>query len=198
MPLEDANFISELNPAWPTGSDGVNTADDHHRNTKKATQQSFPNISGQVTATQDDLNIMAGAAANGSPTNPVGTILQGYWTAAPNGYLACDGAAINALYTELISLVGASTPDLRGRFIRGWSANDNVDPDGPRAAGSQQSDAFEQHLHSFSAQQWIGGYTDDGGSPDQRSGTSTTNTNSAGSASETRPLNTALMFAIKW
>lgn len=56
MPLEDAQYIDQLNPAWPLGSDGINTSDDHHRNTKKAVQQSFPNIDAAVTLTADELN----------------------------------------------------------------------------------------------------------------------------------------------
>ena len=202
MPLEDADYISQLNPAWPTGSDGVNTSDDHHRNTKKATQQSFPNISGEVTATQDDLNILAGAAVNGSPTNPVGTILQGAWASAPDGYLACDGTAINPTYTELIALVGASTPDLRGRFIRGWSQTSDIDPDGPRAALTQQVDALQSHTHAYTdflVQPGTG--LESGGeySPLVGDPRDTTEPSApARTAIETRPYNAALMFVIKW
>jgi len=197
MPLENAEYIAELNPAWPLGTDGVNTSDDQHRNTKKAVQQSLPNIAGEVTATHEDLNTLTGAATVGGPINPVGTVLQGAWAAAPNGYLPCDGSAIPAEHTALIALVGANTPNLEGQFIRGWSSNDAVDPSGPRAALNAQGQSVQPHSHSFTAQQNIGGFTDDGGSPDQRSQAATTSTqNSTGV--ETRPVNTALMFVIKW
>lgn len=196
MPLEDAQYISELNPAWPLGSDGVNTSDDQHRNTKRATQQSFPNISGEVTATQGDLNTLTGAATLGSPLNPVGTVLSGAWTAAPNGYLACDGTAIDVQYTALIALVGANTPDLRGRFVRGWSANSAVDPEGPRPALNTQGQAFLSHTHAVT-------YHDDGGSQAGRivassGGVAGTVATSATGGNETRPVNTALMYVIKW
>jgi len=195
MPLENAQYISELNPAWPLGSDGVNTSDDHHRNTKRATQQSLPNISGPVTATQDDLNTLTGAATVGGPINPVGTVLQGAWAVAPNGYLPCDGGVIDPTYTDLITLVGANTPDLRGYFIRGWSEDNSRDPDGPRAALTGQDQEFLSHVHAESVRKPSGA-----GIADGTSGTSTgtaVNTAAAGGA-ETRPVNVALMFVIKW
>lgn len=199
MPLENAQYISELNPAWPVGTDGVNTSDDHHRNTKRATQQSFPNIGGEVTATQDDLNTLTGAATTGSTQglNPVGTVIMGAWAAAPNGYLPCDGAAIDPTYTDLIALIGANTPNLEGQFVRGVSSDNSVDPDGPRAALSTQADEFEAHNHAFTAQQNIGGFTDDGSAPDQKSTSQSSTTSNRGGA-ETRPKNVALLYAIKW
>jgi hypothetical protein len=39
------------------------------------------------------------------------------------------------------------------------------------------------HTHTFTAQQNIGGYTDNGGAPDQRSTASSSTTNSTGSGS---------------
>jgi len=197
MPLENAQYISELNIAWPLGSDGVNTSDDHHRNTKRATQQSFPNISGAVTATQDDLNTLTGAATLGGPINPVGTVLQGVWSAAPNGYLPCDGAAIDPQYTDLITLIGPNTPDLRGQFIRGWSESAAVDPDGPRLALSPQGPAIQAHSHSINSNTDESGLgavnvVGDGG------GTPQIATTEATGISETRPVNTALLFVIKW
>lgn len=50
---------------------------------------------------------------------PVGTISAYGGATAPTGWLLCNGDAINASYTELIALVGANTPDMRGRFPLG-------------------------------------------------------------------------------
>jgi microcystin-dependent protein len=42
--------------------------------------------------------------------------------AAPTGWLLCDGTSTTG-YTALAAIVGASTPDLRGRFALGDSAS---------------------------------------------------------------------------
>lgn len=62
------------------------------------------------------------AAAAVSAALPVGVISAYYGTAAPTGWLLCDGAAIPATYTTLIALVGANTPNLKGRVIVGFDA----------------------------------------------------------------------------
>ncbi len=197
MPLETADYIAELNPAWPLGTDNLNTSDDHHRVTKKAVQQSFPNVDKAVTATADDLNQLSGAATTGSGLNPTGTVIMYAGAAAPNGYLVCDGAAIDPQYTDLIALVGANTPDLRGQFIRGTSADSAVDPDGPRAALSSQADGLAAHVHNTDVQQvafpsWGG----NGRGGVQQSGVAA-QTSSTG-ITETRPKNVALLYCIKW
>lgn len=53
---------------------------------------------------------------------PVGSISPYAGASAPTGWLLCDGTAISGSYTELIALVGANTPDLRGRFLYGKTA----------------------------------------------------------------------------
>lgn len=201
MPLENAQYIAELNPAWPLGSDPVNTSDDHHRNTKRATQQSFPNIDAEVTATAADLNTLTGAASTGSPygLNPVGTRIEGYWTTAPNGYLVCDGSAIDPQYTALIAILGPNLPDERGRFARGWSEDNSVDPDGPRAPLSTQQDDFKSHDHTQRSEAANAGNqgTFIGHGINNASTTNRGKTLTTGGA-ETRPKNTAVLVCVKW
>lgn len=50
---------------------------------------------------------------------PVGTIVSYGGTSAPTGWLLCNGNAISGSYTELIALVGANTPNLKGKFLVG-------------------------------------------------------------------------------
>jgi hypothetical protein len=193
MPLEDAQYIDELNPLWPLGTDGLNQSDDQHRVIKQAVQQSFPNIAGEVTATQDDLNTLTGAATLGSGLNPVGTRIEGYFTAAPNGYLLCDGSAIDPQYTALIAIVGVNTPDERGRFARGWSIDNSVDPDGPRDPLDLQADMVGPHVHEIGVP--VG--SDAGASP--RIGSTPGGLDSQlNSGVETRPVNTAVLVCVKW
>lgn len=49
---------------------------------------------------------------------PVGTIVDYYGSSAPNGWLICDGRAVPDSMPQLKALIGANTPDLRGRFRR--------------------------------------------------------------------------------
>jgi hypothetical protein len=201
MPLENAQYISELNKLWPLGTDGLNVSDDQHRVIKQAVQQSFPNIGGEVTADQDDLNTLTGAATLGSGLNPVGTRIEGYFITAPNGYLLCDGSAIDPQYSALIAIVGPNTPDERGRFSRGWTIDDTVDPDGPRAPLSLQDDAFQGHTHPVDGLGRVNPGSDtEGGGGDPVIQAFNTNTGAATgrTATETRPLNTAVLVCVKW
>ena len=50
---------------------------------------------------------------------PVGTIAPYAGTSAPTGWLLCNGGAISGTYTGLIALVGANTPNLKGKFLVG-------------------------------------------------------------------------------
>jgi hypothetical protein len=198
MPLENAQYIDQLNKLWPLGTDGLNVSDDQHRVIKQAVQQSFPFIGGEVTANQDDLNTMTGAATLGSGLNPVGTRIEGYFTTAPNGYLLCDGAAIDPQYSDLIAIVGPNTPDERGRFARGWSDDNSIDPDGPRAPLSLQDQDLASHAHPITT------FTDESGTPPSNivggdgGGTQGQGTTLAGGGVETRPLNTAVLVCVKW
>jgi hypothetical protein len=197
MPLEASEFIDQLNPSWPLGTDGVNTSDDHHRNTKKAVQQSFPNIGGEVTATHEDLNTIAGAASGGSPLVPRAAILPYFGTVAPSGYLICDGAAVPLEYADLIAIIGSNTPDLRGQFLRGWSANASVDPEGPRAPGASQVDMFASHTHVEDVLKPCGTISPEGDGTSGNEKGCPVNTEPTGGA-ETRPKNIAMGFIIKW
>jgi microcystin-dependent protein len=53
---------------------------------------------------------------------PVGSISPYAGATAPTGWLLCDGTSTTG-YTELIALVGATTPDLRGRVPLGKTAS---------------------------------------------------------------------------
>lgn len=100
MPLESAQYISQLNPENPLSTDSVSQSDDHLRTIKAAVLNSFPNIDAPVTATPEQLNYPV----------PRGAILMwsGLVIDIPAGYGLCDGTN--------------GTPDLRGRFVIGASA----------------------------------------------------------------------------
>lgn len=74
MPVETATYISDLNVAYPTHTDGLNQSDSHARLIKSTLKTSFPGVTGAVTATHSQLN--AAGAAMVSP---------GYLIAPANG-----------------------------------------------------------------------------------------------------------------
>ena len=59
MALDNAQFISELSITDPPGTDAVAEGDDHIRTTKRATQQSFPNVDAAVPQTAAQMGQMA-------------------------------------------------------------------------------------------------------------------------------------------
>lgn len=63
MTIETASFINGLNASLPAASDPKSEGDDHLRLIKTTVKATFPNITGAVTPTQADLNVLAGAAS---------------------------------------------------------------------------------------------------------------------------------------
>ena len=155
----------------------------------------FLNASAETQTKQGDLNIMGnvgiGTTSPGAKLDvngrikdetgfvmPVGSILSYGGTAAPSGWLMCDGSAVSrTTYTDLFTVLstaygegdGSTTfnlPNLRGRFLRGVDSGTGNDPDAAsRTAsatggntgdnvGSYQADAFQGHKHSIL---WAGG-----------------------------------------
>jgi microcystin-dependent protein len=80
----------------------------------------------------------SGSNLTGLPSMPTGAIIPYAVTAAPSGYLLCNGSAVSrttysALFAIVSSLYGAgngsstfNVPDLRGKFMGGWDAGTSV------------------------------------------------------------------------
>lgn len=91
MPIENATYISELNPDWPVGSsDFVSQGDDQVRMMKKTLQNTLPNANGPITGTPDKLNSITGGISFHEDSGQ----LPAYWqmSAPPDG----SGAALVA------------------------------------------------------------------------------------------------------
>lgn len=74
MTVETANYISQLDPDLPTNADLESEGAAQIRTVKTAVQQSFPNISGPVTATNTDLSkVGVTQAATSNDTSPAST-----------------------------------------------------------------------------------------------------------------------------
>ena len=128
---------------------------------------------------------------------PVGTVMMFAHTAIPTGFHVCDGSTFSSVaYPELFTKLGDNLlPDLRGQFIRGWSDDNSVDPDGPRAPRSSQQDSFKAHTHTYVDQQSNSTDADWGSDRSTRSGDISRTSGSTG-GDETRPKNIAMVFAI--
>jgi microcystin-dependent protein len=132
----------------------------------------------------------------------------------PAGFLECNGASLlRADYPGLFAVIGVAhgtvdgthfnLPDLRGKFVRGYDHGAGNDPDAASRTGttggatgdnvgSLQGEEFKAHTHTSltgSGQAVPGGLGNDL--------TTSGNTGSAG-GTETRPVNVALMYIIKY
>ncbi len=168
MGLENANYIDELNEAWPIGNlDTQDESDNHHRVIKNAVKGSFPNLGLEaVTLTAAQINALItyrekpiGALEFGY--NPNG-VLPGTWLQLPEGAFLMNtvansdnggGANRKALveanipsHTHPVSGINASqgthTHTVANVGIRvGNGPTDDAGSDGPDSMGSLPTDA---------------------------------------------------------
>lgn len=133
----------------------------------------------------------------------VGAVVMWGGATIPSGWLEMNGQASPA---SLVSIYGATLPDLRGQFVRGWNGSRSPakDPQVGRALLSEQADLFRSHAHApqpgyqfvttpFSGDGDIDGSNHAGNG--ERNGAAV-NT-AANGGEETRPTNVALRFIVK-
>lgn len=121
MALETATYINQLVVSNPGATDTVAQADDHLRLIKTVLKNTFPNLTGPITASQDALN---------API-PQGLIAMWSGVSAPSGWFLCDGTN--------------GTPDLRDRFIVGANTNKPLGTSG----GSTATNSAGNHTHGM-------------------------------------------------
>jgi microcystin-dependent protein len=153
----------------------------------------------------------------GGPVMPTGVILAYGASAAPSGWLICNGSAVSrTTYSTLWNVIGVNfgsgngsttfhLPDFRGRFLRGVTTDTGRDPDtSSRTAmnpggktgskvGSVQDDAFESHSHNIPTNS-AGGSTPGA----SFAGSGSVFTSNATGGSETRPINAYVQYIIKY
>ena len=136
MSVETATYISDLNPSFPTATDGMKEGDDHIRLIKSTIQATFSGIDGEVTATQEKLN-------NGAV--PTGTIVLWYSTSAsiPTGWTPCDGVAV----AKMDGSGNITPPDLRDKFVVGAGSTYTQGSTG----GSTTTSSNGAHTHTFTS-----------------------------------------------
>lgn len=60
MTVESVTYISDLNTALPASGDAKSEGDDHLRNIKTALKNTFANVNGAVSATDEEISWLAG------------------------------------------------------------------------------------------------------------------------------------------
>jgi microcystin-dependent protein len=143
-------------------------------------------------------------------SNPPGTIITMAVQSTPSGYLACDGGSYSfgGIYSNLYQVIGTTygtggvgkfkVPNFNdGSFLRGVGGNSAV-------IATQQQDNIKTHTHNTTFYRFNNG---SGGSHtvigDLSTGSTgstvvSSSTNTAGSPDETRPINYAVHYCIKY
>ena len=110
MPIETSTYINGLVPANPANTDGLSGADDHLRLLKSTITNTFPNITGAVTATQDQLNSMSGFTGTTADLDYGADLRATGVTAAEFGYLSGVTSNIQTqLGSKQDTITGAAT-----------------------------------------------------------------------------------------
>lgn len=99
MALESGTYIDALNVDNPVNGDSPREGDDHLKLIKKTIKNTFPNLTGAVTATQDELNHVDGVTSS----------IQAQLNALP--------AAIQALYPVGSIYINASVATNPGTLL---------------------------------------------------------------------------------
>lgn len=109
--LETVTHISDLNSAWPLGSDLASTSDDHIRNIKVALKTDFPNINAAVTATPTQLNQLTGLSTvqgdilYASGTNTLTNLAK---NTSSTRYLSNTGTSNNPAWAQVSLTTGVT------------------------------------------------------------------------------------------
>ena len=108
MGLETSTYVNGLNTNNPAATDGLAQADDHLRLIKSTLKNTFPSITGAITATQDELNILDGATVTTAELNKLDGVTA---TTAELNYV--DGVTSN-IQTQLDTKAPSASPTLTG------------------------------------------------------------------------------------
>ena len=160
MALESGTYINSLNASNPASTDGLAQADDHIRLLKSTIKATLPNVTGAITATQSELNVLDGVTASTSEINKLdgltATTAQMNTLATGGGVIPSGGiimwsGAVSAIPTGWVLCNGSnSTPDLRNRFVVGAGSTYAVNATGGADTVSLATANLPSHNHSFS------------------------------------------------
>ena len=167
MALEAGTHIDDLVVTNPASTDGLAQADDHIRLIKTTLKNTFPNVTGAVTATHGALNALSGfsgtvddltyskdlratgvTATEFDYLDGVSSNIQTQLDTIqviPTGLISLWSGAANAIPTGYVICDGTnSTPDLRNRFLIGAGSTYAVG-----ATGGSADAIIPAHTHAL-------------------------------------------------
>lgn len=117
MPLETGTYIDSLNPSNPLGTgDPKAQGDDHFRLIKSTILNTFPNLTGEVAATQAELNRLegvTGVTGTGDLVLSASPTFTGTVTAATVAATTLTGAGSGITALNASNLGSGTVPDAR-------------------------------------------------------------------------------------
>ena len=167
---DDLTFRRNNNNPYPVGRSSINASTDAIFKINVSQTQDYTfEVTPDFTTVNTPLIINDRVEDKTGFIMPVGAIIPYGGATPPKGWLLCDGGgASTELYPDLFAAIGYAwggsgnifnLPDLRGRFLRGVSADTNNDPNkATRVAfypggnvgnnvGSYQLDEYGRHNH---------------------------------------------------
>ena len=111
MALETGSFINSLVVTNPASTDGLAQADDHLRLIKSTIRNTFPSITGAVTSTQAELNVLDGSGATTADLNKLHAVTA---TAAMLNHT--DGVTSN-IQTQMDTKAPLASPTFTGTLV---------------------------------------------------------------------------------
>ncbi len=113
MGLETGTYISDLVATNPAGSDHLSQGDDHIRLLKSTVTTTFPSVTGAVTATQAELNLLDGVTATTAELN----ILDG--VTATTAELNFVGGVTSDIQSQIDLKAPLASPTFTGTVTAG-------------------------------------------------------------------------------
>ena len=107
MALETGTYVNSLNASNPASTDGLAQADDHIRLLKSTIKATLPNVTGAITATQLELNLMDGVTATTAELNLVDGL-----TASTDELNVLDGVTTTTDELNITDGLTATTAEL--------------------------------------------------------------------------------------
>ena len=111
MGLETGTYLEALVPTNPASTDGLAQADDHIRLLKSTLANSFPGITGAVTATHTELNAIIGLTSSAAELNALDGI-----TATTAELNFTDGVTSN-IQTQIDTKAPLASPTFTGTLV---------------------------------------------------------------------------------
>jgi microcystin-dependent protein len=133
MALESASYINGLVQTNPLGSDPIASGDDHIRLIKATIKNTFPNITGPVTANQAQLNTAM----------PIGGVIMWPFGSIPAGWALCNGQTV----ARSDGFGNITTPNLMDRFIVGAGSGYGLAAAGGNAVITLTEAQMPNHAH---------------------------------------------------